>query len=136
MHFIKDNVWMIFVAISSGLMLLWSFFGNRLRGVQELDCVAALQLINHKNAVILDVREEKEFNAGHILNAKLIPLNKLAGRIGELERNRAQPIVVMCRTGQQSASACVLLGKQGFGQAYNLTGGVQAWQKAGLPLEK
>ena len=136
MQFIIDNVWMIFVAMSSGLMLLWSFFGNRLRGVQEIDSVAALQLINHKNALVLDVREEKEFNAGHILNAKLIPLGKLTERIGELERNRGQPIVVMCRSGQRSASACVLLGKEGFTQAYNLTGGVQAWQKAGLPLEK
>lgn len=136
MQFIIDNVWMIFVAMSSGLMLLWSFFGNRVRGIKEIDSVAALQLINHKNALILDVREEKEFNAGHVLNAKLIPLGKLVERIGELERNRAQPIVVMCRSGQRSASACVLLGKEGFGQAYNLTGGVQAWQKAGLPLEK
>ena len=136
MQLIIDNVWMIFVAISSGLMLLWSFFGNRLRGVREIDSIAALQLINHKNAIILDVREEKEFSGGHILNAKLIPLGKLTERIGELERNRAQPIVVMCRSGQRSAAACVLLGKHGFAQAYNLTGGVQAWQKAGLPLEK
>ena len=136
MQFIIDNVWMIFVAMSSGLMLLWSFFGNRLRGVQEIDSVAALQLINHKNALVLDVREEKEFNAGHILNAKLIPLGKLTERIGELERNRGQPIVVMCRSGQRSASACVLLDKAGFTQAYNLAGGVLAWKKAGLPLEK
>ena len=136
MQFVTDNVWMIFIAMSSGLMLLWSFIGNRLRGVQEVDCVAALQLLNHKHALILDVREEKEFNGGHILNAKLIPLGRLAERIGELERNRGQPIVVMCRSGQRSASACVLLGKKGFKQAYNLTGGVLAWQKAGLPLEK
>ena len=136
MQFILDNGLMMFVAVASGLMLLWSLFGNRLRGVQEIDSIAALQLINHKHAIILDVREEQEFNAGHILNAKLIPLGKLTERIGELERNRAQAIVVMCRTGQRSATACVLLGKQGFAQAYNLRGGVQAWQKAGLPLEK
>ncbi len=136
MQFMTDNALMIFVLISSGLMLLWSFFGNRLRGVKDIECADALQLINHKNALVLDVREEKEFNAGHILNAKLIPLGKLAERIGELERNRAQAIVVMCRSGQRSATACALLGKQGFGQAYNLAGGVQAWQKAGLPLEK
>ena len=136
MQFVTDNVWMIFIAMSSGLMLLWSFIGNRVRGVQEIECVAALQLINHKNALVLDVREEKEFNNGHILNAKLIPLGKLAERIGELERNRGQAIVVMCRSGQRSASACVLLGKEGFKQAYNLKGGVLAWQKAGLPLEK
>ena len=136
MQFIQDNVWMLFIAISSGLMLLWSFFGNRWRGIKEIDSVAALQLINHKNALVLDVREEKEYKAGHVLNAKLIPLGKLGERKGELERNREQPIVVMCASGQRSASACVLLEKEGFAKAYNLTGGINAWKKAGLPLEK
>ena len=136
MQFIQDNVWMLLIAISSGLMLLWSFFGNRWRGIKEVDSVAALQLINHKNALVLDVREEKEYKAGHILNAKLIPLGKLAERKGELERNREQPIVVMCASGQRSAAACVLLEKEGFAKTYNLTGGINAWKKAGLPLEK
>ena len=136
MQFIQNNIWMILVAVSSGLMLLWSYFGNRLRGVKEVNGVAALQLINHKNALILDVRQENEFNAGHILNAKLIPLGKLKERIGELERHRERPIVVYCRSGQRSATACALLGKQGFGLAYNLAGGVLAWQKASLPLQK
>ena len=96
----------------------------------------ALQLINHKNAIILDVREENEFKGGHILNSKLLPLGKIRERVGELERYREQPVVVVCRSGQRSAAACVLLGKHGFSQVYNLTGGVQAWQKASLPLEK
>ena len=136
MTFIEDNIWMIVVAVSSGLMLLWSLFGNRVRGIQEVGTVAALQLINHKNALVLDVREEKEFNTGHILNAKLIPLGKLSEQTTELERYRDRPIVVVCRTGQRSASACALLGKNGFAQTYNLEGGVTAWQKASLPLEK
>ena len=66
MQFIQNNILMILVAVSSGTMLLWSLFGNRLRGVQEVNSAAALQLINHKNALVLDVREEKEFNVGHI----------------------------------------------------------------------
>lgn len=136
MQFVQDNVWLVLIAISSGLMLLWSFFGNRLRGVKEVDTAAAMQLINHKNALILDVREETEFKNGHILNAKLIPLGKLNERIGELERCREQPILVVCRSGQRSVAACALLGKHGFGLAYNLKGGVLAWQKTGLPLEK
>ena len=136
MQFIQNNVWMIAVAIGSGLMLLWSFFGNRVRGVQEVNSAAALQLINHKNALVLDVREEKEFNNGHILNAKLIPLGKLTEQMSELERYRERPLVVVCRSGQRSASACAVLGKQGYKQAYNLEGGILAWQKAGLPLEK
>ena len=136
MQFIQNNVWMIAVAIGSGLMLLWSFFGNRVRGVQEVNSAAALQFINHKNALVLDVREEKEFNNGHILNAKLIPLGKLTEQMSELERYRERPLVVVCRSGQRSASACAVLGKQGYKQAYNLEGGILAWQKAGLPLEK
>ena len=117
-------------------MLLWSFFGNRLRGVNEVDSAAALQLINHKDAVILDVREENEYRAGHILNAIWIPLGKIDSRLGELERHRNQPVVVYCRSGQRSASGCALLKKHGFTQAFNLEGGVVAWQKAGLPVEK
>lgn len=135
-QFIQDNIWMVLVAASSGLMLLWSFLGNRLRGVKEVDIAAALQLINHKNALILDVREENEYSGGHILNARLIPLLKLKDRIGELERYREHPIVVVCRSGNRSSTACALLGNRQFGQAYNLQGGMQAWQKAGMPVEK
>lgn len=136
MQFMQSNIWLVLIALTSGLMLIWSFIGNRLRGVKEVDCAGAIQLINHKEAVTLDVREQDEFKAGHLLNAKLIPLGKLRERIGELERYREQPLVVVCRSGQRSATACALLGKEGFGQVYNLSGGVTAWQKAGLPLER
>jgi len=135
-QYLQNNIWMVLVTISSGLMLLWSFFGNRVRGVKDVDSAEALQLINHKNAIVLDVREESEYKSGHLLNAKWIPLGKLVDRIGELERYREQSIVVVCRSGQRSASACAKLGKQGFTQAYNLSGGVIGWQKSNLPLEK
>lgn len=136
MQFLQDNYMMVLVFVSSGLMLLWSFFGNKIRGIKEVDTVSALQLINHKEAVILDVREKNEYDAGHILNARLIPLGKLHERIGELEKFRAQPIVVMCRSGNRSSIAVAQLNKQGFAQVYNLAGGIIAWQKANLPLEK
>jgi len=135
-QFISSNLLAISIALFSGAMLFWSFFGNRIRGIREVDSVAALQLINHKNALVLDVREEDEYKAGHVLNSKLIPLGKLKGRIGELEKYRDRAIVVVCRSGVRSATACATLGKQGFTQAYNLSGGVNAWQKANLPLEK
>ena len=136
MQFMQDNIWMILVAVSSGLMLLWSFIGNSIRGVKEVSTAAALQLVNYKNALVLDVREAAEFDAGHVLNAKQIPFGKLNESIGELERYRTQPIIVMDSSGLRSSAACVLLNKHGFELAYNLAGGVQAWQKAGLPLNK
>lgn len=136
MQFIQSNIWLVLIAATSGLMLIWSFIGNRLRGVKEISCAEALQLINHKDAAILDVREPEEYKSGHLLNAKLIPLGKLRERIGELERYRDKPMVVVCRSGQRSATACALLGKDGFAQVYNLSGGVMAWQKTSLPLER
>jgi rhodanese-related sulfurtransferase len=136
MQYLQNNIWMVMIAFTSGLMLLWSLFGNRLRGIKDVNSAEALQLINHKNAIILDVRQESEYKSGHVLNSKLIPLGNLAGRIGELERYRELPIVVVCRSGNRSASACATLGKLGFAQAYNLSGGVIAWQKSNLPLEK
>jgi rhodanese-related sulfurtransferase len=135
-QFVSNNILPISIAVISGIMLLWSLFGNRFRGVKEVNLAAALQFINHKNAVVLDVREPGEYDAGHVLNSKLIPLGKLKERMGELEKYKDQPIVVVCRSGNRSGTACFILGKQGFSQVYNLTGGVQAWQKANLPLEK
>lgn len=136
LQFLQTNIWTVLIALTSGAMLFWSFFGNRIRGINEVDHLGATQLINHKNALVLDVRQQSEYDAGHIVNSKLIPLGKLYDRIGELEKYRERPIVVVCRSGQRSASACALLGKQGFAQAVNLNGGIMAWQKASLPLEK
>ena len=134
--FVKSNIWLILIVVTSGLMLLWSFVGNRLRGIRDVNCAGALQMINHKDAFVLDVRESEEYKSGHLLHAKQIPLAKLRERIGELERYRDGPIVVVCRSGQRSATACALLGREGYAQVYNLAGGVMAWQKANLPLEK
>lgn len=136
MQFINSNFFPIIIALFSGAMLFWSVFGNRIRNIKEVDPIAALQLINHKNAVVLDVREDDEYKSGHVLGARLIPLGKLKDRVGELEKFRDSPIVVVCRSGNRSATACVALGKQGYTQAYNLAGGVMAWQKANLPLQK
>jgi rhodanese-related sulfurtransferase len=135
-QFVIDNIFPVSIAFLSGMMLFWSMLGNRIRGIKEVDSVAATQLINHKSALVLDVREESEYKAGHVLNAKLIPLGKLNERIGELEKYRDKPVVVVCRSGARSANACALLGKQGFSEVYNLAGGMIAWQKANLPVKK
>lgn len=136
MQFIVNNILPISIALFSGTMLLWSVFGNRIRGIREADCTAALQLINHKNALVLDVRNDEEYKAGHILNSMQIPLGKLNERIGDLEKYKDQPIVLVCRSGNRSVAACSMLGKSGFSQVYNLAGGIIAWQKANLPLRK
>jgi rhodanese-related sulfurtransferase len=135
-QFVTSNFFPISVAIFSGVMLLWSLLGNRIRGIKEVDTAAALQLINHKDAFVLDVREPDEYKSGHVLNAKLIPLGKLKERIGELEKYRDHPMVVVCRSGNRSGSACAMLTKAGYAQAYNMAGGMTAWQGSKLPVQK
>lgn len=136
MQFLQDNALLIAVTLMSGGMLLWTFIGNKVRGISEVTTTAATQLINHKDALVLDVREQDEFNGGHILNAKLIPHGALVTRIGEIERYRELPVIVVCRSGMRSAMACATLKKQGFTQAYSLSGGMIAWMKANLPVER
>jgi rhodanese-related sulfurtransferase len=80
---------------------------------------------------LLDVREDDEWQAGHIDGAQHIPLGQLAGRIGELPTGRS--IVAVCRSGSRSAAAVRGLRQMGYA-AENLDGGVTAWSKAGLPL--
>ena len=77
MQFITSNFFPISLALMSGAMLLWNILGNRVRGITDVDTSGAVQLINHKNAFVLDVRQPDEFKTGHLLNAHLIPLGKL-----------------------------------------------------------
>ena len=135
-QFLLDNLLTLSVTFISGYMLFWSYFGNRILGVKETDTVRATQLINRSNALVLDVREQKEYDGGHIINSRLIPAGQLKERIGELEKYRNRPIVVVCRSGNRAAPITSWLGKQGFKETYLLNGGILAWQKASLPLEK
>ncbi|GAB6044014.1 rhodanese-like domain-containing protein [Endothiovibrio diazotrophicus] len=131
------NHWELVLALVVTLaFLLNNLFGARLRGYHQVGPAEATGLINHQDAVVLDVREEREFQGGHILNAIHIPVGKLAGRIDELAAHKGRPVVAVCRSGHRSASACAVLRKHGFEQVYNLGGGVLAWSNANLPLTK
>jgi rhodanese-related sulfurtransferase len=134
-QFIQNNLLLVGLAVISGAMLLWSFIGNKLTGVTQVDTLEATRLIN-QDALVLDVREDKEFAAGHLPKARHIPLGALATRIAELEKFKNKPIVVNCRSGQRSARACGILKKHGFEKAVNLAGGIMAWESAHLPVEK
>ncbi|GAB4124921.1 MAG: hypothetical protein Fur0040_06950 [Sideroxydans sp.] len=136
LQFLQDNVFTVSIAFISGYMLFWSFFGNRLRGIVDVDTAGAMQLINRQNALVLDVREQSEYDSGHVINSRLIPVGQLRQRVGELEKFRERPIVVLCRSGNRSANAAAFLKKEGFTKVHNLAGGIIAWQKANLPLER
>ena len=82
-------------------------------------------------AVLLDVREPHEWQAGHAPRARHIPLGQLPGRAAELPKSRA--VVTVCRSGARSARAATMLARQGR-EVSNLAGGMRAWARAGLPV--
>jgi rhodanese-related sulfurtransferase len=96
----------------------------------------AIQLINRQNAVLLDVREAKEFEGGHLPNAVHIPLSELSSRGTELAKLTGRPVIAYCERGQRSAGAGGALAKLGFAEVYQLAGGFRAWKDAGLPVAK
>jgi len=135
MAFIEKNYLLILAMFVSGAMLLWPIVQRRFSPVKEIGNLNVTHLINHENAVLLDVRETKELQGGKLPNALNIPLSQLNERVGELAKLTARPIVVYCERGQRSRSAGAALAKQGFTNIYQLHGGLRAWKDAGLPIE-
>ncbi|MFT4560593.1 MAG: rhodanese-related sulfurtransferase [Gammaproteobacteria bacterium] len=96
--------------------------------------IQAVQLLNREDAVIVDIRDEGEFNDGHIINAHHIPRADLKSRIDELKKFKDRPIVVCCASGSSSAPALRELNSAGFGTVHSLKGGIAAWRADNLPL--
>ena len=117
-------------------VMLWTFTQGAGPGVKKVGPMDVTRLINHEDALVLDVRSDGEFNNGHILNAMHIPQQHLDEQIDKLHKFRERPIITACRTGQTSARASNALRKQGFEKVYYLSGGLLAWEDANLPLTK
>ncbi|SFN28992.1 rhodanese-like domain-containing protein [Nitrosospira briensis] len=135
MSFLQNNIMLIVAALASGGMLLWPLF--RRSSGKEVDTLVAVQLINYKDAVVLDVREGSEYNAGHLPNSRHIPADKLEQRLQELEKFKDKPILLIHRSGvNTSGKAGALLRSHGFAHVYNLAGGIETWRQANLPIVK
>ena len=135
MEFVQNNLLLVIAAVGSGAMLLWSFFGNRVSGINEVNTMEATRLMND-DALLLDVREDNEWAVGRLPNARHIRLGELSNRLSELEKFKDKPVVVYCRSGNRSARACALLKKSGFTNPNNLAGGIMAWEQANLPITR
>ena len=98
----------------------------------ELTAAEVAARAGEDQPLVLDVREDWEWEAGHIAESVHIPLGELGSRIGELPGDR--PIVVVCRSGSRSQMVADAMAEAGWDTA-NLAGGLLAWHAAGLPLE-
>lgn len=88
-----------------------------------------------QKAVIVDVREDSEWNEQHIPGAIHIPLGQLNERLAELKQYKDTPVITQCKSGGRSAKALDVLKTAGFSKVYNMDGGIIAWDKAGLKTQ-
>ena len=136
LQFVQNNIWLILLVVASGAMLIWPMISSRIQGGSEVGTLETVQLINRRDALVLDVRGGSDFAAGHIPNARHVPLAQLEQNMRELEKFKTRPVVVSCRDGTTSAKACALLRKNGFNEVFRLKGGIVSWEQASLPVEK
>ena len=107
-------------------------------GANQVSAVQLPQFINQENAVVVDVCPPEEFRKGHIPAAINIPVDQIKEQLGQLEkfRKKDRPIVLSCRSGQRASRAAAVLRKNEFKRVYTLSGGLAAWEKENLPLER
>ncbi len=127
--------WALFLALISILIII---FINELvtqkKRAKEVSPAAAVDKINHEDAVVIDLRDLESFRAGHIIDA----IHASAEDFNEqrMDKYKAKPIILVCARGLQSATLATKLREQGYAEPMVLTGGVAAWQEAKLPLVK
>jgi rhodanese-related sulfurtransferase len=101
---------------------------------QTIDVATADALRGRDDVVLIDVREQWEYDEAHIPGVELIPMNEVAARISEIPTDKT--VVLTCRSGNRSGQVFDFLSQNGFDNVHNMAGGIVAWEAAGLPVEK
>ena len=133
MSFLLENWVLVLMAVTSGALLLRPMVGKG--GAGSVSTSEAVRLINREKGVLIDVSEPAEYASGHAVGARNIPFGSLEGA-KELPSNKALPLLMICPTGARAGRAAGLLRKAGYEKAMAVTGGLNAWREAGLPVDK
>ena len=135
-QFVVNN-WYLFFALGVVLALLLAGpITQLMHGIKSLNPSQAILLINRESGVVVDISEVNEYKAGHVPDSINVPYSQLSQQIQLLEKHKNKPLIIICRTGNRSVRAAATLRKSGFGNVYTLSGGVAAWQRENLPVER
>jgi rhodanese-related sulfurtransferase len=128
----KPITWVV-VLLAIAVLAVSGFMMQQNSAVAAPAEVSVAQAAEMRDAgvFVLDVREQEEWNQVHIPDATLIPLGELPTRLSELPKD--QEILVVCRSGNRSATARDILRNNGFENSTSMAGGMNQWQAAGYP---
>ncbi len=131
-QFFVQNALLIIIAVIAAVSLAMPLINTRRFGPM-VSSEQAVSLINKQNALVVDVRAQKDFKRVRIANSVNIPANEIQNRLGELSKDRT--IIVVDNSGNMSAAASKLLRGVGFTKVYVLDSGLVGWMRDKLPLE-
>ena len=131
-EFITEE-WLLFAALA--FLIAIFFYREFSQGGARLSTHELTIAVNNDSAIILDVREKKEFNAGHIIDAINIPHGEIGNSLGKLNKYRDKQIVIVDSMGQHAGTVIQQLTANDF-NATRLRGGITEWQQQNLPLVK
>jgi rhodanese-related sulfurtransferase len=127
-------LWSAFICII--LIILFEEIRGRVQGIPRIYPQDLTQMINREEAIVIDVRDNNAFAKGHIIGSINIPHTMMDKQMDKLQKYQGKPIVIVCHNGQTAPQEGVKLRKQGLEKIFFLSGGLVAWQEAGLPLTK
>ncbi len=126
-----------YILVSAFVFLLVAFVINEgKQGGAAITPTNLVNLVNREGAILLDIRDPKEYSAGHIAGALSMPVSSIDARIGELESEKGKPVVLVCKMGQQASATGRKLKALGFENVRRLSGGMAEWTAGSLPVVK
>ena len=135
-EFVANHLFLFSLLLSILMLLVWNFYGDVLSGVKLLQPDEVTRLINREDAQVIDIRTQKEFESGHIIDAIHINADELGSQLNKLNKYKDKGVIFCCEGGSVSIKEARKLMNEGFEKAYCLKGGVLSWQQANLPLTK
>jgi rhodanese-related sulfurtransferase len=135
-EFVANHLYLFSLLLAILTLLIWNLYGDTVSGIRQVIPMEVTRLINHENAVVIDLRKQEEFESGHILNAKNFLADKLIEQGKELDLYKPKVVILCCNTGTDSTRVARMLMQKGFEKLYCLKGGLQAWRSASLPLNR
>ncbi|HEY7378037.1 MAG TPA: rhodanese-like domain-containing protein [Steroidobacteraceae bacterium] len=133
LEFAGNHPYLVSAAMLMLIIVIVSEMRSRIQDFAALAPGDAVRMMNH-GALVVDVRDAAAFDAGHILDARHIPLKDLAANVETLKRHKEKPVITCCDSGMNGGTAARELGKLGFTKVFNLRGGLAAWRQENLPL--
>ena len=133
LEFAGNHTLLVFALVTTFLLVIFTELRRKASGMLAVPPTDAVKLINN-DAAVIDLRSMEAYSNGHIVNAKSVPMDELAGRMGKLDKLKKKPVIAVCESGITSTKAVNTLRNSGFESVYGLKGGMAAWGQAGLPV--